>query len=633
MKPPSYGIMFGLTANADRQLVSDWLLRRAGGVDGSGNVVTSAWGVDFSKFTQGVGTLGGGDVAISAGGRISTLTAVASDNGKASNGTLATWGGGNLTVSAGGDADANVFYVANGAGRISVGGGMGIVTIPDFSKTTTPLMPFATILALGRGSIDIEAKGDINIGAVFNPTMVGFDGPQVSNYFNAVPGMSDGTFFSTYAANSALNVQSTGGNIIMSSMPNTVLRSVSNLYVGDFYAPGAAAFFIYPPQVQVVSLQGDVTVGRDYVPLSSASGRMTLFPAQNGNLTLLAAGNIDLTANTNSAVNSVRGNNILVSDADPTAVAGVFNPGNSLFDDVLNVLTDAVASNETQATAAGRDKSVIHAASLYRAQDTAPVRIYALDGSILASLISKSEGAGEQIIVPKPAIIRAGLDIKNLIFAGQNFQDDDVTIIQAGRDITFAQLHGAGGNSIQLGGPGLLDVSAGRNIKLSNSDGIFTLGNGLNPWLAEGQGASIVVTTGTSSGIAYSTFADAYLNPDHSNGIIRDDSAELISFVEAQTGRTGLGAADAWALFQTLPEVKQRELVRQVFFQELAFVGRREAPKASATATITMAMMPSPRCSRTRATPVISTWSTARSKPRRAEQSTSWCLVARSMSV
>jgi filamentous hemagglutinin len=558
------------TVTIGRQLVSDWLLRSADGIDGAGNAFTSAWGIDFSKFTQGVGTLGGGDVAITAGGRISTLTAVASDNGKASNGTLATWGGGNLTVTAGGNADANVFYVANGTGRITVGGGMGIVNVPDFSRTVIPLMPFATFLALGRGSIDVEAKGGINIGSVFNPTMVGFEGAfQYPNSFNATPGMADGTFFSTYAASSAVNVRSTGGNIVMSSMPNQVIQNVSNLNLGDIaYAPGAAAFFLYPPQVQAVAFQGDIAVGRDY-EVFAASGRMTLFPAPNGNLTLLAANNIDLTAHAAQ---------ILVSDADAAAVANVFNPGHSLFDSVLNLLTDAVASNTSQLTVPGRDESLVHAPSLYRAQDAEPVRIYALVGSILSSPVA--QGSGVQILVPKPATVRAGLDIENLIFAGQNFGSNDVTIIQAGRDINFAQLTGSSGNSIQLGGPGLLDVSAGRNIKLSNSAGIFTVGNGNNPWLHDGQGASITVTTGTAGGIAYAAFADAYLNPAGKNSLtISHATAELIGFVEAETGQTNLSAGAAWALFQTLPEVKQRELVRQVFFEELAFIGRREAPK------------------------------------------------------
>jgi filamentous hemagglutinin len=308
---------------------------------------------------------------------------------------------------------------------------------------------------------------------------------------------------------------------------------------------------------------------------------MTLFPASNGNLTLLAANNIDLTANASKQATHVRGNNILVSDADPAAVANVFNPGHSLFDSVLNVLTDAVASNESQPTVPGRDKSLVHAKSLYRAQDTKPVRIYALDGSILSSLIGPREGAGIQIIVPKPANIRAGLDINNLIFAGQNFGNNDITVIQAARDINFAQLIGdPSGNSIQLGGPGLLDVSAGRNIKLSNSAGIFTVGNGLNPWPHDGQGASIAVTTGSAGGIAYAAFADAYLNPAGKNGVtFSHATAELIEFVEAETGQTNLSAGAAWALLQTLPEIKQRQLVRQVFFEELAFIGRREAPK------------------------------------------------------
>jgi filamentous hemagglutinin len=252
-----------------------------------------------------------------------------------------------------------------------------------------------------------------------------------------------------------------------------------------------------------------------------------------------------------------------------------------MFDDLLNHVTDAVASNESLSSAAGRDKSAIHAKSLYRAADAEPVRIYALEGSIFTSLVAKAGGNGLQIISAKPAIIRAGLDIRNLIFAGQNFAADDVTIIEAGRDITFGSYsqNAQTGNSIQLGGPGLLEVTAGRNIKLSTSDGIYTVGNGLNPWLRDGNGASISVTTGAAGGIAYDAFADLYLNPANKSGVARQYT-DLLTGYWASHGVSGLDDQEAWALFQTLPETARRAIVRDIFFNELALVGTREAAKA-----------------------------------------------------
>jgi hypothetical protein len=574
-----------LESQFDRQFVADWLLRRAGGVDTAGNPVTSAWGVDFSKFTQGVGTLGGGDVSIDAGNDISALTAVASDNGKAAGSVLQTWGGGNLTVTAGGNADANVFYVAQGQGRIAAEGSIGVIRVPEINSGLSNgyrLNPFATMLALGRGSFDLQAGGDISIGGMFNPTMVGMEGEAASSSdtrFNARPGTADGTYFSTYASDSSLNVQSLGGQVVMSSMPTATMMKLSKLNLGgDTSAgPGASPFFFYAPRVRVVSLQSDIVVGRDYQGM--ASGRMTLFPAQNGNLTLLAAHNIDLTANADSGANYIRGNNILVSDADPAEMPGVFNPGDKMFDDLLDPLTEVIASNESGANAPGKDKSRVHARSLYRAMDTEPVRIYALEGSILSSPIAKSIGNGIQIVVPKPAIVRAGLDIENLIFAGQHFDADDVTVIEAGRDITFDPFtqNRQTGNSIQIGGPGTLEVIAGRNVRLSSSDGIYSVGNGLNPWLQDGQGASIAVTTGAAGGIDYGAFADAYLNPANIGGTARDYTADLVAFMKARTGRQDLDAETAWLLFQDLPEVTRRELVRRVFQSELEFIGRREA--------------------------------------------------------
>ncbi|TWT13050.1 filamentous haemagglutinin family protein [Reyranella sp. CPCC 100927] len=576
----SWSATCDLRTFANRQYVADWLLRR-GGYDANGQPLT-AWGVDFAKFTQGVGTLGGGDVSVAAGGRISALTAVASDNGKVTGSMLQTWGGGDLTVTAGGNADGNLFYVANGRGNITAGGSIGMLGVPNLNSYNKPLQPVGTMLALGRGRFDVSAHGDISIGGMFNPTLVGMEGNATGSSdpnFNATPGTPDGTYFSTYATDSALDVQSAVGRVTMSAMPDAVMKTMSKLGLG--YGSGAAPFFFYAPRVRVVSLQSDIVVGRDYIDNSAASGRMTLWPAQNGNLTLLAAHDIDLTANANSAANSARGNNILVSDADPAQMPGVFNPGTMMFDDLLDRLTEVIASNESGSASAGMDKGRVHARTLYRALDTDPVRIYALEGSILSSPIAKSNGNGIQIVVPKPAIVRAGKDIRNLIFAGQNFNAGDVTVVEAGRDIVFEPytFNRQTGNAIQIGGPGRLEVSAGRHVRLASSDGIQTVGNGFNPWLTDGVGAKVAVTTGTAGRIAYDAFAERYLNPAGTAGVERHYGRDLVAFMEAETGRSGLSESAAWTLFRALPEVARRELVRQVLFKELAFVGRREAPK------------------------------------------------------
>ncbi|MDQ8728078.1 filamentous haemagglutinin family protein [Bradyrhizobium sp. LHD-71] len=554
----------------------DWLLRQ-GGYDAAGNPLT-AWGPDVSKFNWGIGTLGGGDVSIDAGGDISRLSAVVSDSGRVMNGAmLETFGGGDLTVRAGGNADGNFFYVANGHGEVDVGGSIGNVNAQAKSTATGSIQitRVSTILALGRGSFAVTAAGNVDIGAMYNPTMAG-----VQNTYTE-PDVVNGAFFSTYAPDSRLDVQSTGGTVTLSSMTTDELKAVMTEFgaISQYNSTVFPSPTFYPPHVKATALQGDIAVGR----APTASGRLVLFPAANGNLTLLAANSIDLTANDGLPA---RGNYIIVSDADPALMPGIFNPGDQLYNDLLDRLSDGVIVTAGNGNSLGLDTSRIHAASLYRKDDLEPVRIYALEGSILGGEpVNKQSVAGVHIITPKPTIIRAGLDIENILFLGQNLEADDVTTIEAGRDIVFGyyRQNAQTGNSIQIGGPGRLEVLAGRNIKLSASDGIYSVGNRRNPHMPEAQGADITVITGLASNVAYDAFADKYLNPAHAGAVSRNYTPDLVAFMAERFGRRDLTDNEAWELFQTLSTTERAGFVRRVFFRELRTTGEQAKLERSPT--------------------------------------------------
>ncbi|HAN54709.1 MAG TPA: hypothetical protein DCQ77_00220, partial [Betaproteobacteria bacterium] len=87
---------------ASKQLITDWLFRQGSlKADGSFNKQPSWW-VNYSQFQQGVGTLGGGDVEIAAGGNISNLDAVVPTSGRvsgtsASDASATILGGGDLS--------------------------------------------------------------------------------------------------------------------------------------------------------------------------------------------------------------------------------------------------------------------------------------------------------------------------------------------------------------------------------------------------------------------------------------------------------------------------------------------------------------------------------------------------------
>lgn len=547
----------------------DWLLRQGG--TAAGNPMT-AWGADVRKFSWGIGTLGGGDVAIEAGGSITRLSAVVSDSGRVINGALQTFGGGDLAVRAESDINGGFFYVANGRGRIDAGGSFAtaVATAISLDSSGNPLATsksIANILALGRGSFAVTATGDVQIGAMYNPTLMGMQGKtsgaQAGGF--ADPGLVDGVFFSTYAPSSLLDVLSTGGSLTLSSTRADDLATLMPEFNTPSSKQGQLPPAFYPPRVRATALQGDISVGI----ANTLSGRLVLFPAANGNLTMLAAGSINLTGNSGPS-GSQRGNYIIISDADPSLVPGIFNPGNRLYDDVLDRLMDGVTSSggsDSVKDVPGTDPSRIHAASLYRQNDIDPVRLYALDGSIIGGgPVAKHDDKGVQIIAPKRTIVRAGLDIRNIVFLGQNLNDDDVTVIQAGRDILFAPftLNAQGGNTIQIGGPGRLDVLAGRNIKLANSDGIYSVGNRRNPYLPEAHGAAISVLTGLAGTMAYDAFADRYFNPASNPGDVFVINGRAYS------------SDELWAMYQAAQgkrELFREQLVRAAFFAILKRTG------------------------------------------------------------
>lgn len=558
----------------------DWLLRQ-GGFDANGKALT-AWGADVRKFNWGIGTLGGGDVAVDAGGDISRLSAIVSDSGRVVGGTtLETFGGGDLTLRASGNINGNFFYVANGSGRIDTQGSLGSVEATAVGVGATTTMKVANILALGRGSFTVSATGDVEIGAMYNPTLVGMQGTTTSGGY-ANPGLVNGAFFSTYAASSTLDVSSTGGDLMLSSMVAadlvTLMPELSALANKTAEYLQLPATF-YPPRVHAAALQGDISVG----VAKTDTGRLILYPAANGNLTMLAGRSVNLSAN----ASATRGNYIIVSDADPAVLPGIFNPGARLYDDVLDRLADGVISSGANSVRdiMGTDPSRVHAASAYRMDDTDPVRIYALAGSIFGGQpVGKNGDGGVQIITPKQTVIRAGLDVRNILFLGQNLNADDVTIVQAGRDIVFdpLTLNAKQGNTIQIGGIGQLDVLAGRNIKLSNSDGIVSLGNRRNPYLPEGQGADITVLAGLGGGVDYGSFADKYLNPENPARVPRVYADDLIAFVTKQKQLSDISADEAWTLYHELPAdpakraayiAAQETFIRQIFFKELKTTG------------------------------------------------------------
>ena len=530
-----------LVADSDKEMPMNWLFRRgfvnSSGVFGRGlfgDIASTTWWIDFSNFFEGVGTLGGGDVTLTAGHDVSNVDAVAATNarmpGKDSMGhaiapnaaAMVELGGGDVAVRAGHDIDGGVYYVERGKGTLFAGNSIhtnatrspNLTTIlgedPLVSQTWLP-----TTLFLGKGSFDVSANGDVLLGPVSNPFLLpaGLD----NTYWYK-------TYFSTYSSTDEVNVSSLIGSItfreaitlpvggIGGTIPileawlqNEFLLS-PDVDTASFYQPWlrisetsvdpfATLTTIFAPTLRATAFSGDINL----------VGRFNLMPAAAGTLDLLAAGALNAlqpsgvtTFFTGIPITNWSTSSIDVSDANPANVPAVSSPFayQSLVGTVPQLLSETAGPflafidalfNETGSTtgAAGvlQTKQTLHATGLLHANDAQPVHIYASSGNL----------SGLTLFSPKATRIAAGRDITDIAFYVQNLTGNDLSVISAGRDLiaydpnsplrTAAQ---AGPNvlnagvgplagDIQISGPGTLEVLAGRNLDLgagpNNTDG------------------------------------------------------------------------------------------------------------------------------------------------------------------
>ncbi|MBY0579193.1 MAG: filamentous hemagglutinin family protein [Burkholderiales bacterium] len=486
-------------------ITTDWLQRQTSANGGM-------WWVDFGSFAQNIGALGGGNVNISAGGNITSLSAMAPTTGYVdASGATQTLGGGNLTVKAGGNIDSGIFYVGNGQGSIRAGGAMG-------TSRVDPSTTLYTILALGQGSFDVRTGGDLNLQTVMNPTLLG-----------------TGSVFSTYNDAGSVSLTSLNGNVLLSNLTTFfssakyTTATAPYIYVSDTtYGLGAAT--LYPGTLNVTALNGSI----------SKNNSMTLFPSSTGNMKFLAGSDINLNGF------------LTMSDVG----SGALQPATP-----LTTYTDAMSMGH--GVAAGTQSP------LHNADNTGPV-VIAAGGSINGD---NTIVLTPNLTLPKSAVIQAGQDIMNLSLSVQNMQNSDATSVTAGRDILYTPNANSPSSStmgITVSGPGQFVMQAGRNVDLGQSAGLLTDGNLSNPYLPD-AGAGVTVLAGAGNNAAGTqAFIGKYIDPARSATY----GTDLVSFVNAYASSPVTAAADAYAAFGKMPANLQNAFVNQVFFSELRASGR-----------------------------------------------------------
>jgi hypothetical protein len=195
--------------------------------------------------------------------------------------------------------------------------------------------------------------------------------------------------------------------------------------------------------------------------------------------------------------------------------------------------------------------------------------------------------ASGTITMPKAATVYAGGNISDLTYAGKNLQPSDVTLISAGGDIDFSTPTQPITNqlipnteSVQVSGPGFLEVLAGGSINLGDAFGIVTTGNVQDPRLPS-SGASLIVGAGfgtaANGGIRqpdYQAFISSYLSPSAA-GQPSSYAPQLISYMQQIDPVTGsdLSYATALADFGALTRAQQLPLLDQVLTNELSATG------------------------------------------------------------
>jgi filamentous hemagglutinin len=495
-----------VVGNAVTVAISDWQLRDVKG--------GSEWGVDLAAFDQApwtLATFGGGDLRVTAGQDALNVSAAAADSQALpdSSGAAPHFASGGLTVNAGRDVTSGQFLVADGIGTLSAGRSFAA------NLTSTSGAAVGSLFAVENAQLSLWAQGDIMIDALLNPTVL--------YQQRATAGAVSNALFFTYGENSALNAQSSSGTVTLNNVASNIDQLLGQTVESNTTSQ-SGGLSVYPASLRLTSLTQDI------VGASTTGVAGVLYPSDNGELQLFAG-------------RDIVGLDLRLSDAADSQIATAANPtGGAL---------GVVSVSEGNSFFSSR-----------HANDPTPISVVA--GRDIDALTLSSPKAGQ---------IEAGRDILNLQYQGENLNATDVTLIVAGRDFSDPEEFTADGTPsispgvVQVGGPGRLDMLAGRNIDLGLSVGVTTVGNLFNPNLSTATGADITMIAGLGQNPDYAGFYKTIIAPSPLY------QSQLIAYAESLSGQSDLTLAQAQAEFSAFSTDQQRPLVDNVFFSELNLSG------------------------------------------------------------
>jgi len=618
----------------DSANVGNWLWRQGSGdVATGGQAQATAWWINFGSFTAavgadkmlgftGFGTLGGGNLDVRVGGDAGVLNtlayglsnaalnphsqglilAVGSTGRVASDGSLQLTGGGDLRVRIGGSLNPASMLVdtqdhrdgmlVNLRGDVqlrstTVGsvdllyGSTSAVHSPGETRAFDPLVATRGIarggltLVPGDATFNVQTMVDLVVKNVEDP------GRVTLNHFSPfAQGTTLGTgtsWFTLWTKATAIDLFSLGGNLTPFSLSDTP----TDLAV------------VYPSIVRATAAGGSLYYGKAAEQQANSDTNFTypllLAPGQNGQLQFLAQGSI-----------YAGGMAVSQSGAAESAMATPWNPAyqGSIGNAVVTSNLSTSGNFVTRALFAFGPGS----ATASTAGSAEPARFYAMDGDLVGVSSGRIVGfkslpgelhEGEIWYEGNGAVwMKAGRDIvsSGRMFGLENNRSitapidslfvhknsNDISVVSAGRDILYS--------NFQVAGPGLLEVSAGRNILMTGSGGEHSV-TSLGGVLAGDNrpGASIVMQAGIGAiGPDYQRFIDAYLNPVNQaqigeslqgNKVAKTYESELVIWLAEHFGFVGDGE-QARAYYAALPAEQQHVFARDVYFAELKAAGR-----------------------------------------------------------
>ncbi|PBJ14941.1 Heme/hemopexin-binding protein precursor [Pseudomonas ogarae] len=638
----NYGRPNPFDTGYDTVNVGNWLWRQGNGSVATGTgAQPSAWWINFGSYTAaqdpinadlmvgftGFGTLGGGDLNVQVAGDAGILDqlagslleprsnrrsqglvlAVGSTGRVGADGSLQLTGGGDLNLRVGGALNPEGLFVSghlNGAvinlrghaqidsgaiGRIDLQYGNAVaVQSPgetrayDSFKSTRGFATGGLTLMPGDATFDLTTSGDLVVMDVAEPGRAPM--MSASRFKDGNTNGSGLSWFTLWTANTAVDLWSSGGNLT----PFTS-STATDLAV------------VYPSILRAVAASGSLYYGK------SSELYDTGYNGNNRPALLLAPGiNSELQF---MAGDSIYGGDMSVSrsGASSAALATPFRPAFAGIVDGFIIKASNLSADGNPARPTANILPLFafdtSSASSEWALNVDPARFYALEGDLLAVATGRSitsvstgrwpgriayEGAGAVRMMAGRDIVSSGIplggslnenpDTGNYTSTGNLFihnNPTDISIVAAGRDILYSNFN--------VAGPGLLEITAGRNILMDDKVSITSIG-AVVPGDSR-PGASLVLQAGAGlNGADYERFVKAYLDPanqalagvplaNQDGKVAKTYEAELVDWLEKRFGFSG-DTEQARSFFAALPAEQQRVFARNVYFAELKAGGR-----------------------------------------------------------